>query len=177
MNGCDCYCDRDEAGRGVPSGDKRNVRYCFTCASACGGRDSCGGTVFSDANTGNGGRLTDVPNVDESVVNDVTQGGIMTEVRTDVKLVDVYNVNGANGKRRNGGVVVDKCTAVHCDNDTDRAGGVTIYECNFDGNVDIVKREFGEMDDVCNGLNVENSVNSMYADTMGMLVHILTIKK
>ena len=106
--------------------------------------------------------MTDVPNVDESVVNDVTQGGIMAEVRTDVnvndgkddrvvnddsgdsevltvvsndadygvygngstmdkvvysdvvfetdeskeggEVVDVYNVvNGASGKRRNGG--------------------------------------------------------------------------
>ena len=82
-------------------------------------------------------------------------------------MVDVYNVvNDASGKRRNGGVMVDKCTAVHCGNDTDRAGGVTVYECNFDGNVeDIVKRDIGEMDDVCNDLNVENSVN-MDADTM-----------
>ena len=49
-------------------------------------------TVVSDADTGNGGRMTDVPNVDESVdegvVNDVTQGGIMTEVRTDVNVND-----------------------------------------------------------------------------------------
>ena len=45
--------------------------------------------------------------------------------------------------------MVDKCTAVHCGNDTDRAGGVTVYECNFDGHVDIVKRDIGEMDDVC----------------------------
>ena len=30
--------------------------------------------------------MADVPNVDESVVNDVTQGGIMTEVRTDVNV-------------------------------------------------------------------------------------------
>ena len=86
MNGCDCvcdcYCDRDEALRGVSSSDNSNVRYCSTCAR--GGRDSCGGcgwcaecrTVVSDTNTGNGGRMTDVPNVDESVVNDVTQGGI-----------------------------------------------------------------------------------------------------
>ena len=63
--------------------------------------------------------------------------------------------------------MVDKCTAVHCGNITDRAGGVTVYECNFDANVeDIVKRDIGEMDDVCNDLNVENSV-SMDADTMG----------
>ena len=53
------------------------------------------------------------------------------------EVVDVYVVNGANGKRRNGGVMVDKCTAVHCGNITDRAGGVTVYECNFDGNVDM----------------------------------------
>ena len=33
-------------------------------------------------------RMTDVLNVDESVVNDVTQGGIMTEVRTDVNAID-----------------------------------------------------------------------------------------
>ena len=33
--------------------------------------------------------------------------------------------------------MVDKCTAVHCGNITDRAGGVTVYECNFDGNVDM----------------------------------------
>jgi len=35
------------------------------------------------------------------------------------EVVDVYAVNGANGKRRNGGVMVDKCTAVHCANDAD----------------------------------------------------------
>ena len=33
-------------------------------------------------------------------------------------------------------MIVDKCTAVHCGNDTDRAGGVTVYQCNFDGNVE-----------------------------------------
>ena len=66
----------------------------------------------------------------------------------------------------NGGVMVDKCTAVHCGHDTDRAGGVTVYECNFDGNVeDIVKRDIGEMDDVCHDLNVENGVKKD-ADTM-----------
>ena len=68
-------------------------------------------------------------------------------------------------------MMVDKCTAVHCGDDTDRTGGVTVYECNFDGNVDIVKRDvyecnfdgnvdivkrdIGEVDDVCNDLNVE----------------------
>ena len=183
--------------------------------------------------------MADVPNVDESVVNDVTQGGIMTEVRTDVNVNDgkddrvanddsgdsevltdvcndaeygvygngdgstmdkvvcsdvvfetdeskeggdvvdiyIYNVvSGANGKRRNGGVMVDKCTAVHCGNDTDRAGGVTVYECSFDGNgEDIVKRDIGEMDDVCNDLNVENSVN-VDADTMGDAGTNLTTK-
>ena len=181
--------------------------------------------MVSDANTGNGVRMNEVANVDESEVNDATQGGIMSEVRTDVnvndgkddrvanddsgdsevltdvcndgeygafengstmdkvcsdvvfetdeskeggEVVDVCNiVNGANGRRRNGGVMVYKCTAVHCGNNTDRAGGVTVYECNFDGNVeDIVKRDIREMDDVCNDLNVENSV-SMDADTMG----------
>ena len=36
------------------------------------------------------------------------------------EVVDVYNVvNGANGKRRNVGVMVDKCTAVHCANAAD----------------------------------------------------------
>ena len=49
--------------------------------------------MVSDANTRNGGRMTDVPNVDESVVNDVTQGGIMAEVRTDV------NVNAGKDDR------------------------------------------------------------------------------
>ena len=71
--------------------------------------------------------------------------------------------------------MVDKCTAVHCGNITDRAGGVTVYECNFDGNVDIVKRDIGEMDDVCNDLNVENSVN-VDADTMGDAGTNLTTK-
>ena len=52
--------------------------------------------MASDANTGNGDNMTDVPNVDESVVNDVTQGGIMAEVRTDV------NVNhGVDGRVAN----------------------------------------------------------------------------
>ena len=44
---------------------------------------------------------------------------------------------------------------------------MTVYEFNFDGNVeDIVNKDFGEMYDVCNDLNVDNSVN-MDADTMG----------
>ena len=80
-------------------------------------------------------------------------------------------------------MTVDKCTDVHCSNDTDRAGGVTIYERNFDGNVEnIVNRDFGEMDDVCNenivnrdfggiddvcnDVNVENGVN-INAGAMG----------
>ena len=73
--------------------------------------------------------------------------------------------------------MVDNCTAVHCGNDTDRAGGVTVYECSFDGNgEDIVKRDIGEMDDVCNDLNVENSVN-VDADRMGDAGTNFTTKK
>ena len=123
--------------------------------------------------------LTDVCNDAEYGVYGNGDGSTMDKVvRSDVEfetdeskeggeMVDVYNVvNGANGKWRNGGVMVDKCTAVHCGNDTDRAGGVTVYERNFDGNVeDIVKKDIGEMNDLSNDVNVENSVN-MDADTM-----------
>ena len=43
---------------------------------------------------------------------------------------------------------------------------MTVYERNFDGNVeDIVKKDIGEMNDLSNDVNVENSVN-MDADTM-----------
>ena len=59
--------------------------------------------MVSDANTGNGGRMTDVPNVDENVVNDVTQGGIMTEVHTDVNVNDGKDDPVANAES------VDRC--------------------------------------------------------------------
>ena len=122
-------------------------------------------------NSGDSEVLTDECNDAEYGV--YGNGSTMAKVCSDVmfetdesknggEVVDVYNVvNGPNGRRRNGGVMVGKCTAVHCGNDTDRAGGVTIYERNFDGNVEnIVNRDFGEMDDVCN----ENIVNR---DTWG----------
>ena len=66
--------------------------------------------------------------------------------------------NGANGRSRNGDVMDDNCEAIHCGNDTDRARGVTVYERNDGEN--IVNMDFGEMDDVCNDVNVkvENGV-------------------
>ena len=66
-------------------------------------------TVVSDTNTGNGGRMTDVPNVDESVVNDVTQGGIMTEVRTDVNVKDGKDGRVANDDSGDSEVLTDVC--------------------------------------------------------------------
>ena len=82
-------------------------------------------------------------------------------------MVDVYVnvVNGANVRSRNG-VMDDNCEAIHCGNDTDRARGVTVYE--RDDGENIVNMDFGEMDDVCNDVNVkvENGVN-MDAGVMG----------
>ena len=65
--------------------------------------------MVSDTNTGNGGRMTDVPNVDESVVNDVTQGGIMTEVRTDVNVNDGKDDRVANDDSGDSEVLTDVC--------------------------------------------------------------------
>ena len=71
-------------------------------------------TVVSDTNTGNGGRMTDVPNVDESVVNDVTQGGIMTEVRTDVNVNDGKDDRVANDDSGDSEVLTDVCNDAEC---------------------------------------------------------------
>ena len=83
-------------------------------------------------------------------------------------MVNVYVtvVNGANSRSRNGDVMDDNCKAIHCGNDTDRARGVTVNEC--DDGENIVNMDFGEMDDVCNdvNVNVENGVN-MDAGVMG----------
>ena len=170
---CDCYCDRDEALRGVPSSDKRNVRYCSTCAR--GRRDSCGGcgwcaecrTVVSDANTGNGGRMTDVPNVDESVVNDVTQGGIMTEVRTDVIVNDGKDDRVANDDSGDSEVLTDVCNdaeyGVYENGDGSTMDKVVCSDVEFETDE---SKEGGEVVDVCIDINVENDTNDMNENDM-----------
>ena len=53
--------------------------------------------------------MTDVPNVAESVVNDVTQGGIMTEVRTDVNVNDGKDDRVANDDSGDSKMLTDVC--------------------------------------------------------------------
>ena len=55
--------------------------------------------------------MTDVTNVDENVVNDVIQGGIMTGVRTDVNVNDVHfkDDHVANDDSRDREVLTDVC--------------------------------------------------------------------
>ena len=121
--------------------------------------------MVSDTNTGNGGRMTDVPNVDESVVNDVTQGGIMTEVRTDVNVNDGKDDRVANddsGDSEVLTVLTDVCNDAEygvCGNgDGSTMDKVVRSDVEFETDE---SKEGGEVVDVCSDINVENDTNDM----------------
>ena len=123
--------------------------------------------MVSDANTGNGGRMTDVPNVDESVVNDVTQGGIMTEVRTDVNVNDGKDDRVANDDSGDSEVLTDMCNdaeyGVYENGDGSTMDKVVRSDVEFETDE---SKEGGEVVDVCSDINVENDTNDMNENDM-----------
>ena len=117
-------------------------------------------TVVSDANTGNGGSMTNVPNVAESVVNDVTQGGIMSEVRTDVNVNDGKDDRVANDDSGDSEMLTDVCNdaeyGVYENGDRSTMDKVVCSDVEFETDE---SKEGGEVVDVCSDINVENDMN------------------
>ena len=127
--------------------------------------------MVSDTNTGNGGRMNDVPNVDESVVNDVTQGGIMTEVRTDVNVNDGKDDRVANDDSGDSEVLTDVCNGaeygVYGNGDGSTMDKVVCSDVVFETDE---SKEGGEVIDVCSDTNVENDANENDMKRSGSVV-------
>ena len=111
--------------------------------------------------------MADVPNVAESVVNDVTQGGIMTEVRTDVKVNDGKDDRVANDESGDSEVLTDVCNDAEygvCGNgDRNTMDKVVCSDVVFETDE---SKEGGEVVDVCSNINVENDMNDMNENDM-----------
>ena len=111
--------------------------------------------------------MTDVPNVDESVVNDVTQRGIMTEVRTAVNVNDGKDDRVANDDSGDSEVLTDVSNdaeyGVYENGDGSTMDKVVRSDVEFETDE---SREGGEVVDVCSDINVENDTNDMNENDM-----------
>ena len=104
--------------------------------------------------------MTDVPNVDESVVNDVTQGGIMTEVRTDVNVNHGNDDRVANDDIGDSEVLTDVCNdaeyGVYENGDGSTMDKVVCSDVEFETDESVSTDVCSE---VCNEANTKYDVN------------------